>query len=86
MKLWVKIIKDEKINAHIIETNDLPMNIDNYEETLTEVCHKLDLSTPVSLSMHFNSLVKFNITEYKARDFIEPIDFTKLVIENISDK
>ncbi len=85
MKLWIKLIKNEKILANIVAENDLPLTWDNYESMLTEACHKLDLSTPITLSMHFNSLVRFNITEYKARDFIEPIDFTKLTVENINE-
>lgn len=84
MKLWVKLIKEEKIIANEVAENDLPLSWENYETTLTEMCHKLDLSTPLTLSMHFNSLIRFNITEYKARDFIEPIDFTKLTVENIA--
>lgn len=84
MKLWIKLIKEDKIIANIVEENNLSLNLDNYESTLTEVCHKLDLSTPITLSMHFSSLIKFNITTYKARDFIEPIDFTTLSVENIA--
>lgn len=85
MKLWIKLIKEEKILANLVAENDLPLSWENYESLLSETCHKLDLSTPITLSMHFNSLVRFNITEYKARDFIEPIDFTKLTVENIND-
>lgn len=85
MKLWVKLIREEKILENLVVENELPLSSDNYERLLSDVCHKLDLSTPITLSMHFNSLVRFNITEYKARDFIEPIDFTKLTVENISE-
>lgn len=85
MKLWIKVIKEEKILQNVVVQNELTLNTDNYESTLSEVCHKLDLSTPITLSMHFNSLARFNITEYKERDFIEPIDFTKLMVENIAD-
>lgn len=85
MKLWIKVIKEEKILQNVVAENNLAMNPDNYESTLSDVCHKLDLSTPITLSTHFDSLRCFNITEYKARDFIEPIDFTKLTVENIAD-
>lgn len=79
------MIKNEKILANFVVENNLPLSFEEYERLLTEACHKLDLSTPITLSMHFESLARFNITEYKARDFIEPIDFTKLTVENISD-
>lgn len=83
MKLWFKIIKGDKMIAQTVVENDQELNIDNYEEILPEACHKLDLSTPVSLIPHFSSLFRFHITDYLPRDFIEPVDFTRLVVENI---
>lgn len=85
MKLWIKVINEDKILENVVAENDFPLDFDAYEATLTEVCHQLDLSTPITLSMHFMSLIKFNMTEYKARDFIEPIYFTKLLVENIEE-
>lgn len=85
MKLWIKVINEDKIIQNVVAENDFSLDFDAYEATLTEVCHQLDLSTPITLSMHFTSLIKFNMTEYKARDFIEPIYFTKLMVENIEE-
>lgn len=83
MKLWFKIIKGDKMIAHTVVENDEELNIDSYEELLPEACHKLDLSTPVSLVPHFNSLFRFHVTDYLPRDFVEPVDFTRLIVEDI---
>ncbi len=83
MKLWAKVIDGEYLRANKVVRNSLPLTQDNFEEVLREICHELDLSTPVTLTSHFRHLAKFNIVEYKPRDFIEPVEFTKFTIENV---
>lgn len=85
MKLWFKILKDDKMIYSATEENSLSLNQEDYERTLTEMCHKANLSTPVSLVPHFMSLVRFNVTDYLPRDFIESVDFDKVIIENITE-
>ena len=86
MKLWFKIIGDDRILYSATEENDLGLNREDYERTLSEMCNKANLSTPVSLLPHFLSLVKFNVTDYLPRDFVESVDFDRIVIENIEEK
>ena len=83
MKLWAKIVDGDALRANIVARNADPLTRDCYETFLSEICHRLDLSTPVTLPTHFNHLRRFNIVEYKPPDFIEPVDFTKLTIENV---
>lgn len=83
MKLWAKVIDGEYLRANIVVRNSLPLTQDNYEEVLREICHELDLSTPVTLLSHYRHLERFNIVEYKPRDFVEPVEFTKFAIENV---
>ena len=83
MKLWVKIVKGEKLLADRIFRTNLPLEKDSYEEYLQEICRQLDLSTPVSLSSHWHHLERFHIAEYKPRDFIEAVDFDKVIIEDV---
>ena len=83
MKLWFKIMSNDRLVYNAIEENDLPLEREDYERTLTEMCHKANLSTPVSLFPHYMSLVKFNVTDYLPRDFMESVDFDRVIIENI---
>ncbi|MBR2984526.1 MAG: hypothetical protein IKC60_03375 [Clostridia bacterium] len=82
MKLWVKIYDDgEKMRRNLLWRNGKHLTRDNYEETLAEICTKLDVSTPVSLASHYMQIVKFNHAKYLPRDFMEPVDFVKMIIE-----
>lgn len=84
MKLWAKILgEDDKISANRLFRCPLPLTQDNYEAWLPDICHAFDLATPVSLRAHYNHLARFNIVEYKPRDFLEPVSFRKFVIENV---
>ena len=83
MKLWAKIIKGDKLLANLVVRNRAPLEQEAYESFLSEICTRLDLSTPVTLTTHFNHLKRFNIVEYKPRDFIEPVSFTKFTLENV---
>ena len=83
MKLWAKIIKGDKLLANLVVRNRAPLEQEAYESFLCEICTQLDLSTPVTLTTHFNHLKRFNIVEYKPRDFIEPVSFTKFTLENV---
>ena len=83
MKLWAKVIEGDHLVANIVMRNREPLVKESYESFLCEICGQLDLSTPVTLVTHFNHLRRFNIVEYKPRDFIEPVSFDKFTIENV---
>ena len=83
IKLWAKIIVEEKIKQQLTYES-----LDNFagEEFylhIAEICHKLDIPSPVVLPMHIKHFTLYNSTTFKVRDFVESIDFDKLVIENI---
>ena len=85
MKLWLRVkIKDKLIKNELYE-NSLPLNRLNYEQTLREVCEVMDISTPVTLSVHFKHLVKFNTVKYTKDDFIDKEDFDILEVENCTE-
>ena len=85
MKLWLRVkIKDKLIQNELYE-NNLSMSRQNYEQTLREVCEKMDISTPVSLSVHFKHLVKFNTVKYTKDDFIDRENFDVLEVENCTE-
>ena len=81
--MWAKVmVKDKIISQYVYES------IDNFsDETfylhVAEICHKLDIPTPIVLGMHIKHFVNYNNTTFKARDFVENINFDKLNIENI---
>ena len=82
MKIWAKIKTGDKLINNIIYENELSDNRYNFEVSLREICEKLDISTPVSLSAHYKHFHRFNIVKYLPDDFIDKESFDVLEIEN----
>lgn len=81
LKIWAKIIKNDKIiNTTVVEFDT---NRISFFELVKSVCEKLDLATPVLLNKHYEDLRKFNLCTFTKNDFIEKINFDRLLIEKI---
>lgn len=86
IRIWAKTIKNNKlVQSHIYE------RIDNFSpETfyihIQELCHELDIPTPVVLNYHIKNYMEFNVCHFLKRDFVEIINFDKLIIEEASIK
>jgi len=83
IKIWAKVMIKDKIIKQVMYES-----IDNFsDETfylhVSEICHRLDLPTPIVLTMHTKHFVHYNNCTFKKRDFVETIDFEKLNLENI---
>lgn len=50
---------------------------------LAEICDKLDIPTPLLLKPHIFNYAKFNHVVFRPADFMESVQFDKLVLENI---
>lgn len=82
IKIWAKIIVDNKITKDIIYES-----VDNYTreeffDHLSDICHQLNIPTPVLISNHYETYENFNMVKFLPRDFVESLDFDKLEIEN----
>ena len=49
---------------------------------LSNICENLDIPTPVLIKTHLFNYAKYNNVRFKKDDFVESIDFDKLVLEN----
>lgn len=83
-KLWAKIIKENKIVKQLTYERDEKFTYSNFFNYLTDMCEGLDIATPVLLKTHIFNYAKFGMVRFIPRDFAEPVDFDKLVIENIT--
>ncbi len=82
IRIWARTMKDNKITRSYIYES-----IDNFAEEkffkhIEEICHKLDIPTPMVLKNHINNYVEFNNALFSPRDFVESIDFESFIIEN----
>lgn len=50
---------------------------------LMDICHEMDIPTPVLLKTHIFNFAKFNHVKFLPRDFVESVDFDCLLLENI---
>ena len=86
IRMWAKITKGQKIQKNLIYESIDNFNKETFYLHIQEICHRLDIATPVVLNYHINNYVNFNNCFFSARDFVETINFDKLVIEEASIK
>ena len=82
IRIWAKVIKNDKIiKQYVLERFD-KMDYSEFFSYLTEICSNLDIPTPVLIKTHLFNYAKYNNVRFKKDDFVEPINFDKLVLEN----
>ena len=58
------------------------MDYSKFYDYLREICENLDVPTPVLIKTHLFNYAKYNVVRFKQEDFVESINFDKLVLEN----
>ncbi|MDD3831448.1 MAG: hypothetical protein PHW00_02190 [Clostridia bacterium] len=81
MNLWIKTMREDKIARDIVERNDKTLTMNNAEDMLQEMCHTLDVPTPLLTKSHYRNLAEFNFIKFLPRDFIESVDFDYMQVE-----
>lgn len=82
-KIWLKTIKDKKISKNEIIYYEGKYDEDRFDEYVRIACHETDLPTPVVLSSNARNFSQYNITRFKASDFVEHVDFDELTLESV---
>ncbi len=83
-RMWGKILKDGKILKQVTYERLDKFTYSSFFNYLADICEELDIATPVLLKTHIFNYAKFNTVKFIPRDFAEPVDFDRLVIENIT--
>ncbi len=86
MKVWAKVMKEDKILRDVVYENDVPLTQSGFQSLMQELSYKLDIATPVILLNHLKHLERFNRVKFLARDFIEDVDFDLLIVERVLDE
>lgn len=81
-RIWAKVMKDDKIVKQFMLEKFTSIDYSDFYEYLTEICENLDIPTPVLIKTHLFNYAKYNVVRFKKDDFVESIDFDKLVLEN----
>ena len=55
--------------------------MESYENMLRKIAEQLDISSPVSMMIHFRHFKEFNIHRFKPDDFVESFEYDSMEIE-----
>ena len=83
MKIWSKFITDEKNKKQFVYEKQERLTYSRFFDYLSDICHELDIPTPVLLKTHIFNFAKFNHVKFIPRDFVESLDYDQLFLENI---
>ena len=79
IKIWGKVITNEKI----VKSKTVSVDTENttFFDMLANLCHLLNIPTPVLLDKHAYDFNVFGICTFKPDDFIEEIAFDRFSLE-----
>ena len=82
IRIWAKVMKKDKILKQFVYERFETMDYSEFFNYVSEICTELDIPTPVIIKTHLFNYAKYNVLRFKKDDFVESIDFDKLVLEN----
>jgi len=83
-RIWAKVLTDGKITKQVTYERDDKFAYSQFFEYLADICEELDIATPVLLKTHIFNYAKFRTVRFIPRDFAEPVEFDKLVLDNVT--
>lgn len=82
VRIWAKVMKNGKIMKQFVYEREGTTDYSIFFEYVRDTCEALDIPTPVLIKTHLFNYAKYNTVRFTADDFVEKIDFDKLVLEN----
>jgi len=82
VRIWAKVMKKDKILKQFVYEHEGLTDYSIFFDYLKDICEMLDIPTPVLIKTHLFNYAKYNVVRFKKDDFVESIDFDKLVLEN----
>lgn len=83
VKIWAKVLSKGKIIKQYTLIKEENMDYSMFFDYLREICENLDVPTPVLIKTHLFNYAKYNVLRFSSDDFLEQINFDRLVLENI---
>jgi hypothetical protein len=81
-RIWAKVIKDGKINGQCVYEREGSIDYSEFFDYTREICEKLDVPTPIVIKTHLFNYAKYNVLTFRKDDFVEEVNFDKLIFEN----
>ena len=81
MRIWAKLMTNGHIKNQYVYENPEKLTYSHFFDYLTDICHELDIPTPVLTKTHIFNFAKFNHVKVMQRDFVETLDYDHLMLE-----
>ncbi len=81
MKIWARLIIDGKNVKDTLYQDNKSLTYESYENMLRNIADLLDISSPVTMNIHFKHFKEFNIHRFKPDDFVESFEYDSMEIE-----
>ncbi|MGN0798501.1 MAG: hypothetical protein ACI4L7_02955 [Christensenellales bacterium] len=85
LRIWAKVMNKDKILCDTVFSADEDFDFEKFFTYTAEICHELDIATPVILSKHIFHFLNFHNTTFLPQDFPEEVAFSRLVLEDITE-
>ena len=82
-RIWAKVLKEGHIIKQTTYEREEKFTYADFFRYLAEICDALDIPTPVLLKRHIFNYAKFRHVVFRPADFMETVNFDRLVLENI---
>ncbi len=82
-RIWAKVLKEGRIIKQTTYESEEKFTYADFFRYLAEICDRLDVPTPVLLKPHLFNYAKFRHVVFRPADFMETVNFDRLVLENI---
>lgn len=83
VKIWGKILIEDKIIKST--TVEVEPSKTSFFEVLQNLCYQLNIPTPILMDKHVHDFNLFHFSSFRPDDFVESVNFDKLVLQLISD-
>ena len=83
MRIWAKLMTDGHIRKQYVYEKDEALTYSHFLDYLIDICHELDIPTPVLTKTHIFNFAKFNHVKFLPRDFVETLGYDYLFLENL---
>ena len=82
IRIWAKVMIKDKIVKQTVYERSGNTDYSLFFDYVRDICETLDVPTPVIIKTHVFNYAKYNYVRFTKADFVERIDFEKLVLEN----
>lgn len=83
INIFARLNKNHKTIKSLTYKNVKEYKSGDFFFHLSEICHKLDIPTPIVIEYHRKSYEEFNFVKFKEDDFVDKVNFDYLLIENV---